>query len=80
MTNREEHEGHENSEYDPCPKCGGRVALATGVLPDCTYDEEPFRADSEEPPGGETVELYLLLNLHLCTSCQYVVDVSIEPQ
>lgn len=62
-----------------CPKCGGRIGLATGYVFDLDFDQEPFEAGIIEDPGGELVPVgEIEITAHVCATCGWLQDVSVK--
>ncbi len=68
-----------------CIKCGYKIALATVSLFDVEveFDQEPYEADIIEPviingQHEESIFLEISLNLHVCSKCGWIKDLSLE--
>lgn len=62
-----------------CPKCGGRIAVATCNYLEFTFDPEPFKAGIEEEPGGESIGRGdIFVEAHICTECSRLADVAFQ--
>ena len=68
------------SGWVPCPKCGKKTMLCTGMCNTVTPDQEPYVSgeieDTEYGEDGIFVEIWV--SCHCCEHCNAVFSVGIE--
>ena len=64
----------------PCPKCGNKTMLCSGLCANVTPDQEPYVSGELENTeyGEDGIDVEIWVSCHYCASCAHLFSASIE--